>query len=235
MADLPDEVYLKAARWYDHAINAALRNPPGVVLGPENQQKLVEMPHFRAAVESAYGDGHRASLEPQPGYEPQPEDRLYQDLRQALNRNSAENGSNTPDYVLAEYLHSCLQAFDYAVRYRASATQLSPLDPNPGSTLFKQSNPDDPAPEVPGIQTLLEQHVKALEELLRTAVCAVCGDPAVALVQAKPVRFVFHPEDVVGGPVLRIVEEVRPLCAAHPDVRAHVPAPSDPYLWESGT
>jgi len=230
MADLPDEVYLKAARWYDHAINAALRNPPGVVLGPENQQKLVEMPHFRAAVESAYGDGHRASLEPQP------DSPLYQDLRQALNRNSAENGSNTPDYVLADFLMQSLRTFDYAVRYRASATQLSPLDPNPGSTLFKQFNPDDPAPEVPGIQTLLKQHVKALEELLRTAVCAVCGDPAVALVQAKPVRFVFHPEDVVGGPVLKIVEEVRPLCTAHSDTSIQAPdVPSDPYLWESGT
>jgi len=230
MADLPnEEVYRKAARWYDHAVNAALRNPPGVVLGPENQQKLVEMPHFRAAVESAYGDGRRA------GYEPQPDDQLYQDLRQALNRNSAENGSNTPDFVLAEYLRASLRAFDYAVRYRASATQLSPLDLNPGLTLFKQSNPADPAPEVPGIQTLLEQHVKAVGELLRKAVCAVCGDPAVALVQARPVRFSAN-RDLDDALTLKIVEEVRPLCAAHSDTPIQAPdVPSDPYLWESGT
>jgi hypothetical protein len=228
MADLPDEVYLKAARWYDHAINAALRNPPGVVLGPENQQRLVEMPHFRAAVESAYGDGHRASLEPQP------DNPLYQDLRQALNRNSAENGSNTPDYVLADFLMQSLRTFDYAVRYRASATETSPLDPNPGSTLFKQqSNPDDLAPEIPGIQTVLKQHAKAVQELLSKAKCAVCGDPAVELVQAKPARFSAN-RDLDDALTFKILEEVLPLCAAHPDVRTPV-APSDPYLWESGT
>ena len=111
------------------------------------------------------------------------------------------------------------------------------MDPNPGSTLFARLNPGEQPPAVlPGVQKVLEQHVKAVEELLRTAVCAVCGDPAVALVQAKPVRFVFHPEDVVGGPVLKIVEEVRPLCAAHSDTPIPAPgAPSDPYLWESGT
>jgi len=229
MADLPDEVYLKAARWYDHAINAALRNPPGVVLGPENQQRLVEMPHFRAAVESAYGDGHRASLEPQP------DNPLYQDLRQALNRNSAENGSNTPDYVLADFLMQSLRTFDYAVRYRASATQLWDGRMDPGSTLFKQqSNPDDLAPAVPGLQTLLEQHTKAMEELLLRAVCAVCGDPAVALWQVKPAQFSVH-RDVEDNPTMKILEEVRPLCAAHHPDAPEPAVPSDPYLWESGT
>lgn len=44
------------------------------------------------------------------------------DFRQRLeiliNCTSMENGSNTPDYVLAEYLTNCLQAFDLAVRQR---------------------------------------------------------------------------------------------------------------------
>jgi hypothetical protein len=170
----------------------------------------------------------------QPDHLTQPDDQLYQDLRQVLNRHSAENGSNTPDFVLAEYLQGCLQAFDYAVRTRASATQLSPLDPNPGSTLFARLNRDEQPPAVlPGVQTVLEQHARAVEELLRKATCAVCGDPAVTLVQAKPARFSAN-RDLDDALTLKILEEVLPLCAAHPDVRAPG-ASSDPYLWESGT
>jgi hypothetical protein len=33
-------------------------------------------------------------------------------------RASAENGSNTPDFILAQYLTSCLAAFDEAVNAR---------------------------------------------------------------------------------------------------------------------
>jgi hypothetical protein len=43
---------------------------------------------------------------------------LRDELATLLNQHSAENGSNTPDFVLAEYLSSCLAAFDEAVRLR---------------------------------------------------------------------------------------------------------------------
>ncbi len=43
---------------------------------------------------------------------------LEQELTAVLNRHSAENGSNTPDYILAEYLKGCLAAFDVATRRR---------------------------------------------------------------------------------------------------------------------
>jgi hypothetical protein len=36
-------------------------------------------------------------------------------ITQALNSASAENGSNTPDFILAEYLTACLAAFDAGV------------------------------------------------------------------------------------------------------------------------
>lgn len=49
-----------------------------------------------------------------------PEDPLQSELQALLNRHSAENRSNTPDFILAEYLMMCLAAFNYAVRYRAS-------------------------------------------------------------------------------------------------------------------
>lgn len=40
------------------------------------------------------------------------------ELAQLINRASAENGSDTPDFILAEYLNNCLQIFDSAVRAR---------------------------------------------------------------------------------------------------------------------
>lgn len=48
---------------------------------------------------------------------PEPENELQTDLAKLLNRHGAENGSGTPDFVLADYLIQCLKAFDYSVRY----------------------------------------------------------------------------------------------------------------------
>ena len=43
---------------------------------------------------------------------------LRKEIQEALNRYSAENGSNTPDLILSEYLIGCLEAFDKAVNAR---------------------------------------------------------------------------------------------------------------------
>ena len=40
------------------------------------------------------------------------------ELRLIINRYSRENVSNTPDYLLAEYLLACLEAFEAAVQAR---------------------------------------------------------------------------------------------------------------------
>lgn len=40
-------------------------------------------------------------------------------LETLLNQHSRENESNTPDFILADYLTGCLRAFDSAVRMRA--------------------------------------------------------------------------------------------------------------------
>jgi len=37
---------------------------------------------------------------------------LEKDLAEVLNRHSAENGSDTPDFILATYLMDCLAAFN---------------------------------------------------------------------------------------------------------------------------
>lgn len=40
---------------------------------------------------------------------------LRHEIGSAINRACAENSSNTPDFILADYLVSCLAAFDRAV------------------------------------------------------------------------------------------------------------------------
>ena len=40
------------------------------------------------------------------------------ELEGLINKHSMENGSNTPDFLLAEFLNSCLAAFDLAVQQR---------------------------------------------------------------------------------------------------------------------
>ncbi len=40
--------------------------------------------------------------------------RLRKDIEQAINKHSIESGSDTPDFILAEYLTDCLHAFDKA-------------------------------------------------------------------------------------------------------------------------
>lgn len=45
---------------------------------------------------------------------------LRTDIEMAINRNSGENSSDTPDFILAEYLTTCLDAFDKAVKDRSA-------------------------------------------------------------------------------------------------------------------
>ena len=40
------------------------------------------------------------------------------DLEHLINCQSVENGSDTPDFILADYLTDCLKAFDRAVKAR---------------------------------------------------------------------------------------------------------------------
>jgi len=45
---------------------------------------------------------------------------LQKEIENTLNRHSAENGSNTPDFILARYLMDCLKAFDNAALARSN-------------------------------------------------------------------------------------------------------------------
>lgn len=43
---------------------------------------------------------------------------FQKDLEKLINRHSKENGSNTPDWVLASYLVRCLEVFDACIELR---------------------------------------------------------------------------------------------------------------------
>jgi len=45
-------------------------------------------------------------------------EKFRKELQDLINKNSLENGSDTPDFVLAEYLTDCLKTFDKATRAR---------------------------------------------------------------------------------------------------------------------
>lgn len=45
-------------------------------------------------------------------------------LEDLINCYNIENGSDTPDFILAEYLVSCLEAFDKAVKKRAELSKV---------------------------------------------------------------------------------------------------------------
>ena len=43
---------------------------------------------------------------------------LVQEISEAINRQSMENDSNTPDFILAEYLCDCLETLDNCSKHR---------------------------------------------------------------------------------------------------------------------
>lgn len=61
------------------------------------------------------------------------ESEFVKELRALLNRQSMENGCNTPDFILAEYLDRCLMAFGLAVNARETWYGREPKPP--GSTV----------------------------------------------------------------------------------------------------
>lgn len=58
--------------------------------------------------------------------------KFQEELRELINRNSMENGSNTPDFILSEFLNGCLKCFD------DSTTKRSKWYGNDGKTKYEQ-------------------------------------------------------------------------------------------------
>lgn len=43
---------------------------------------------------------------------------FIRELQNIINRYSKENGSNTPDFILAQYLENCLETFNITIQQR---------------------------------------------------------------------------------------------------------------------
>ena len=64
-------------------------------------------------IEEPVGDNEEAPTNYKPDYEA-----VQKDFTDVINRHSLENESNTPDFILAEYLVMCLRAFTISSRAR---------------------------------------------------------------------------------------------------------------------
>ncbi len=51
---------------------------------------------------------------------------LQKEIESLINKHSRENYSNTPDFILAEYLLACLSAFEVGVNRRNGWYSISP-------------------------------------------------------------------------------------------------------------
>lgn len=69
---------------------------------------------------------------------------FQRDLESLINRHSIEGGSGTPDFILAAYMKSCLEAFDMATRRRDMFFGFSGLyqDYTNGATTTKPEPPE---------------------------------------------------------------------------------------------
>jgi len=61
--------------------------------------------------------------------------KLRKEIEYVINCNSEENGSNTPDFILAEYLTDCLSAHDKAVTAREKWYGREPIPVDAPTTL----------------------------------------------------------------------------------------------------
>ena len=74
-------------------------------------------------------EDHAAPCSPSP-FDP-PKGSFQKELERLINCKSIEGGSDTPDFILAEYLRQCLDAFDMATRRREDwyGRTSTPCDP----------------------------------------------------------------------------------------------------------
>jgi len=54
---------------------------------------------------------------------------LEKAITTAINKNSIENYSNTPDHILADYMVECLRAFEGAVGHREMSNRSKDANP----------------------------------------------------------------------------------------------------------
>lgn len=89
-----------------------------LVTGIEGEIYPVKMSVFEESYEPAYGDGPAGFLSPDLIAVEQERQTFEQELVSLINRHSIENRSNTPDWILGEYLIGCMKAFELTMHLR---------------------------------------------------------------------------------------------------------------------
>ena len=67
---------------------------------------------------------------------------LQREIATALNRACAENESNTPDWLLAQFMLSCLAAFNTAVQQRETWYGRDARPSYPGTPIVVERSPE---------------------------------------------------------------------------------------------
>jgi hypothetical protein len=78
-------------------------------------------------------------------------DSFRKELESLINRHSKENGSNTPDFILAQYLDDCLGVFDKTVRHREQWYGRNPQNFEPGPAPADPPSGEPPAQPIKSV------------------------------------------------------------------------------------
>lgn len=68
---------------------------------------------------------------------------FQEELTELINKHSVENGSDTPDYVLAQYVSKCLVAFSEATMSRDKWYNFKPWDNGITSATHKSKDVEE--------------------------------------------------------------------------------------------
>lgn len=168
---------------------------------------------------------------------------LRDELRAAINRASAENSSNTPDFILAEYLTTCLAAFDlaanrrddwYGVKLDPSGRKTAPVSqPVPGGLMeaLKKALPIAPSRPVPDVAPVIDRSPCDWCNGSRTDHERVCpktpAQPAPSLELSPPRPLPWPSPDLSREDLMHARERVSPSPRLPDDVAQPAPVVQD--------
>ena len=89
------------------------------------------VPEMFKSPSQVFSSQQQAAIDAQLAAERTAEEEFREDLEALINSHSRENGSNSPDWLLAEYLVGCLEVFDKAVRNRDQQYGIEGIPTNP--------------------------------------------------------------------------------------------------------
>lgn len=104
------EVMRETATNIEHVADASTEENAALIVAALNRAKtLADFQALQVDLDEAIEDLNK----------PQPERPTFaQELVSLINRHSIENISNTPDWILCDYILGCLRAYDMAIHYR---------------------------------------------------------------------------------------------------------------------